>query len=123
MFTNVLSPLHWNFSSDTVPSALQDAPRFVLNNPIALQRKYLNLKDDPNMENRRRDLRSAAEASEQNSLQMLVMLFDWLAGLEPQQVPAKDQAVAKEASHSSVSKATCLHLAWRSNLILIWNRL
>ena len=84
MFTNVLSPLHWNFSLDSVPETLQEAPQFLLNNPIALQRKYLKLQNNPNMKKRGTDLRNAVKASEQNALQMLVRLFDWLDGLEPQ---------------------------------------
>ena len=84
MFTNVLSPLHWNFSLDSVPHALRDAPQFLLNNPIALQRKYLKLQNNPNMKKRGTDLRNAVKAGEQNALQMLVNLFDWLDGLEPQ---------------------------------------
>jgi len=35
------------------------------------------------MKKRRVDLRNAVEASEQNALQMLVKLFDWLNSLEP----------------------------------------
>ena len=84
MFTNVSSPLHWNFSGDTIPNSLKDAPYFLLNNPIALQRKYLKLKDDPNMKNTRADLRKAVKAGEENAIGMLVELFDWLDGLEPQ---------------------------------------
>jgi len=83
IFTNVLSPLHWNFSSETIPHELRGAPQFVLNNPIALQRKYLKLKDDPNMEERRADLSNAVKTGEKNALQMLVKLFDWLDSLEP----------------------------------------
>ena len=122
MFTNVLSPLHWNFSLDTVPPVLKDAPQFLLNNPVALQRKYLKLKEDPNMKKRRIDLRNAVKAGEQHALAMLVKLFDWLDGLEPQRtteigesqrVKAKitdqlppieqGQAVLKQAKHSAVS--------------------
>jgi hypothetical protein len=84
MFTNVLSPLHWNFSGDTIPDRLKDAPYFLLNNPVALQKKYLKLKDDPNMKKTKVDLRKAVEASEQNAMGMAVELFDWLDGLEPQ---------------------------------------
>ncbi len=84
MFTNVLSPLHWNFSLETLPPELRGAPQFLLNNPITLQRKYLKLKDDPNMKKRRADLRNDVKAGEQNALQMLVELFDWLDSLEPQ---------------------------------------
>jgi hypothetical protein len=123
MFTNVISPLHWNFCLDTVPHALQHAPQFLLNNPIALQRKYLKLKNDPTMKKRRVDLRSAVKTGEQNALEMLVNLFDWLDGLEPQGTteigtkPPKrkstntnppspspmDQGVPKKANDSTVS--------------------
>ena len=84
MFTNVLSPLHWNFSGDSIPDDLKDAPYFLLNNPVALQRKYFKLKDDPNMKKTKVDLRKAVKASEQNAMGMMVELFDWLDGLEPQ---------------------------------------
>jgi hypothetical protein len=44
-----IDPLYWNFSRDALPDVFKDAPQFLLNNPIALQRRYLKLKDDPNM--------------------------------------------------------------------------
>lgn len=84
MFTNVLGPLHWNFSGDTIPNDLRGAPFFLLSNPVALQRKYLKLKDDPNMKKMKTDLRKAVKTGEKNALGMLVDLFDWLDGLEPQ---------------------------------------
>ena len=83
MFTNVLSPLHWNFSRDALPDVLKDAPQFLLNNPIALQRKYSKLKDGPDMDNQRADLRKEMKAAERNASEMLVDLFDWLDSLEP----------------------------------------
>ena len=122
LFTNVLSPFHWNFSRDALPDVLRDAPLFFFNNPIALQREYLKLKDDPTMERRRADLRNAVKASEQNAIQMLVLLFDWLDGLEPQPTTAMDPNVAKEAKHPPVSSSTCSYLASRSNLILAVNQ-
>ena len=121
LFTNVLSPLHWNFSGETIPVALQDAPQFLLNNPIALQRQYLKLKHDPNMRRARRDLRDAVKAGEENGLKMLVKLFDWLDSLEPQGTAEAvtrsqksgarktdllapvDQVVAKKTNDSAVS--------------------
>jgi len=83
MFTNVLSPLHWNFSPDTLPDGLRRAPHFLLNNPIALQKKYLKLRDHPNMRKGRADFRNAVKAAEENALEMLVDLFDWLDSVEP----------------------------------------
>jgi hypothetical protein len=84
MFTNVLSQLHRNFSLDSVPSTLRHAPQFLLNNPIALQRKHIKIKNDTNVKRRRTDLRSAVKAGEQNALKTLVRFFDWLDSLEPQ---------------------------------------
>ena len=81
MFTNVSSPLHWNVSGDSLPVVLKDAPQFLLNNPVALQREYTKLKYTPNMN---KELRNAVKAGEQNALEMLVHLFDWLDGLKPQ---------------------------------------
>jgi hypothetical protein len=78
MFTNVPSPLAWNFSQDTVPTVLKDAPQFLLDNPIALQKKYLTLKDNPNMKRAEKDMHNHLKAGEERALEMLVQLFDWL---------------------------------------------
>jgi hypothetical protein len=86
LLTNTSSPLYQNFSEDILPEAFKDAPRFLLNNPIALQRKYLELQDDPNMRSQRTHFRQVVKASEQRALEMLVDVFDWLYGLEPQPV-------------------------------------
>ena len=86
MFTNVSSPLHWNFSLDALPDVLKDAPEFVLNNPIALQKEYSKLKGGANMSNERENLRKPVQVAEQNALEMFVDLFDWLDSLEPQSV-------------------------------------
>ena len=84
VFTNVLSPLSWNFSQDTIPRVLKGAPQFHLDNPIALQKKYIKLKDDQSKKNVKIDMRNHVKAGEQKALEMLVKLFDWLDGLEPQ---------------------------------------
>ena len=136
IFTNVLSPLHWNFSRDTLPNILRDAPQFLLNNPVSLQRKYLKFKDNPNMKRGRMSLRDAVKAGEQNALRMLVELFDWLDGLEPQRttgiietsqrvkahvtnpVTSMDQAEAKNAVSGSPTRTYRLKLTL---LILVGN--
>jgi hypothetical protein len=84
VFTNVPSPLSWNFSQDTIPGVLKDAPQLLFDNPIALQKRYLSLKD--NLSRRARvEMCKAVWASEQTALEsMLVTLFDWLDGLQPQ---------------------------------------
>jgi len=69
---------------DTIPHVLKDANLFFLDNPIALQKKYLSLRDDSNMQRVMPEMRRAVLAGEEPALEMLVGLFDWLDGLEPQ---------------------------------------
>jgi hypothetical protein len=83
MFTNVPSPLSWNFSQNTVPEALKHAPQYLLDNPIALQKKYLKLTNGQNKTDFK-ELHKTVRIREQNALERLAKLFDWLDGLEPQ---------------------------------------
>ena len=84
LFTNVASPLSWNFSMDTIPDPLKEARLFFLDNPIALQKKHLKLKGDLDYQKVRAEMRNAVQAGEEQGLDMLVDLFDWLDGLGPQ---------------------------------------
>jgi hypothetical protein len=86
VLTNVPAPLYENFSGDIIPDILKDAPQFRLDNPVALQRKYLRLKDNPTTWNRGTGMRREVKAGEQNALEMLMDLFDWLDGPEPQPI-------------------------------------
>ena len=121
MFTNVLSPLHWNFSQENVPKVLSGAPHFLLNNPIALQKKYRNLMNDSSMRKRRTDFRRAVKSAEEETLEVLVDLFDWLDRLEPQPIAdvvsryhstliSPNQVATKKAIGSIVSYSPCLHM-------------
>ena len=84
VFTNVPEPLAWNFSMSSVPWVLQDAPTYLLDNPIALQKRYLELKDRPGMKKVEKNVRNHLKAVERKALEMLVQLFDWLDGCKPQ---------------------------------------
>ena len=88
VFTNVPSPLSWNFSPETIPDVLKHAPRFLLDNPVALQRRFLSIKSDPKQKKEIARLRKGVQECEEKALEMLVELFDWLDGLEPQ--PTKE---------------------------------
>jgi len=83
IFTNVSNPLVWNSSRDTIPSVFKNARQFHLDNPIGLQKRYLEVKDQPNMENMRTELRKHVKDGEQRALEMLVDLFKWLDDLQP----------------------------------------
>ena len=102
MFTNVSNPLHWNFSRDTLPDVLKDAPHFLLNNPVALQRKHSRLKYSPNMNKERANLCNVMKVAEQNALEMLVDLFDWLDGLKPRSMTE----IVSLYEHSQAIEAT-----------------
>ena len=84
LLTRVSSPLYQNFSGDTIPDVLKEAPQFLLDNPIALQGKYLKLKDARTMKNWKEEMRKTVTTGEERALEMLVHLFDWLDGLERQ---------------------------------------
>ena len=84
VFTNVANSLSCNYCEDTLPETLISAPQFQIDNPTALHKKYLTLKDAPGMRKRSAELHKAVKASEQNVLETLVELFDWLNGREPQ---------------------------------------
>ncbi|KIJ48656.1 hypothetical protein M422DRAFT_86445, partial [Sphaerobolus stellatus SS14] len=89
MFTNVPNPLSWNFAQDTIPEVLKHAPQFRLDNPLALRKKYLELKNKPNTTSQlRKEMRATVNSGEAKALEMLVRLFDWLDGCVPQ--PTKD---------------------------------
>jgi len=148
VFTNVSSPLSWNFSADTIPEMLRDAERFLLDNPVALQQKYLVLKEQPDKKKLKSVIRKAVLAGEERALEMLVKLFDWLDGLQSQPtteivylynmsqsieamiantLAQIDQAATKRAeidnlivAHQSNFKVSCSPCSlWGFNLILV----
>ena len=84
VFTNVPTPLSWNFAEDTIPDTLRGAERLLLDNPVALQKKYLVLEGHPSNNKLRKLMRKAVLAGEERALEVLVRLFDWLDGLGSQ---------------------------------------
>ena len=85
VFTHIANPLSWNFCQDTLPEHFKDVPQFKIDNPVALQKRYLKLKDDPKLKNVDiARMRKEVKAGEQGALEMLVDLFDWLDSLERQ---------------------------------------
>jgi len=71
VFTNVQNPFFRRVCQEDIPGALKSSPVFLLDNPILQQFK------DPNMMKTVKD-------REQGALEMLVELFNWMDGLEPQ---------------------------------------
>ena len=107
LFTNVPVPLSFYLCEDALPALLKDAPRFLFDSPIARQRLFLELTNDPiNKEARRewREWRETVKEAEQKGLGLLVNLFDWLDGCEPQ--PTTEIVALYETSQAIETKIT-----------------
>jgi len=82
VFTNVSSPLDWNFSKDTLPDVLSDAEIFLFDNPVARLKRYLAFDGNPyRMKKFGKIMRKEVLGTEETALETLVDLFDWLDGL------------------------------------------
>ena len=104
LFTNSSTYLSLNFAQGAIPEILKDAPQFLLDNPIALQKKFRGLKDDPNKKKLGKEMQKEVKNAEQRALEMLVNLFDWLDDLEPQ--PTTDIVALYKKSRAIESKIT-----------------
>lgn len=78
MFTNIPSPLSWNFEQSSLPPFLSSCEHFLLDNPVALQKKHAELKSQGLPRATLKRLRNAVKRSELEALNMLSELFDWL---------------------------------------------
>ena len=83
LLSNVPDEMYLNFPDDAIPEVLKHAPKFLINNPIALQKNYLKQKDGVN-ERTAKKKKELVKDAEEDALEMSVKLFDWLDGLEPQ---------------------------------------
>ena len=82
MLSNVAHPFSTNCSTNDLSDVLKAAHRFEIDNPIAPQKKYIKLEAMKNMD--MSEMQKTVKDAEQNGLEVLVNLFDWLYGLEPQ---------------------------------------
>lgn len=103
MLTNVADHFSSNFSQDTIPGVLKGARQFQIDNPVALQTRYLKVKGDRKMKNKVTKMSNAMKSSERKALKMLVALFDWLDGLEPQ--PTTKQQVRKQSNSEQMKES------------------
>ncbi len=83
LLSNVPTPASLNFPDDAILRDLKHAPRFLIDNPVALQKNYLKQKGHLDKKNLKK-IEVSVELAEENALEMLVEFFDWLDGLEPQ---------------------------------------
>jgi len=104
LFSNSPTYLSLNFAQDAVPEILKDAPQFLLDNPIALQKKFLKFKDDPTKRKMRKEMQREVKHVELRALEMMCDLFDWLDNLEPQ--PTTEIVALYKKSHVIESRIT-----------------
>ena len=103
LFSNVPTAASLNFPHDAIPKVLKDAPKFLIDNPIALQKNYLKQKGHMDQKTLNK-MKGSVKGAEQNALDTLVELFDWLDGLEPQ--PTTEIIVIHKKSEDIESKIT-----------------
>ncbi len=83
LLSNAPNEMYLNFPDDAIPEVLKHAPKFLIDNPIALQKNFLKQKDSMNAKTVKKR-KQLVRGAEQDALEMSVKLFDWLDGLEPQ---------------------------------------
>ncbi len=103
LLTNVPTPASLNFPDDAILRDLKHAPKFLIDNPIALQKNYLKQKGHLDKKTLKK-IKQSVKLAEENALEMLVELFDWLDGLEPQ--PTREITTLYEKSQDIESKVT-----------------
>ncbi|PCH39420.1 hypothetical protein WOLCODRAFT_38711, partial [Wolfiporia cocos MD-104 SS10] len=89
LFTNVSSPLNWNFEVESLPDVLRNNPVYLLDNPVAMQEKYVKEKQKGKAEGKVnksliRSLKKTVEEGHKKALGELVKIFDWIDTLSAQ---------------------------------------
>ena len=80
LFTNVSSHTSLSFEVDTLPIELRGAKNFLIDNPLAMQKKYQKYRgkiDEKEFEN-------SVNEHHQKAVKTLMDIFDWLGGLKSQ---------------------------------------
>jgi len=103
LLSSVPTPASLNFPDDVILKDLKDAPKFLIDNPIALQKNYLKQKGHLDKKTLKR-MKDSKQKAEEGALEMLVELFDWLDDLEPQ--PTNEIITLYEKSQDIESKVT-----------------
>ncbi|KZT33515.1 hypothetical protein SISSUDRAFT_992946 [Sistotremastrum suecicum HHB10207 ss-3] len=85
MFTNVSTPLAWNFDKNSLPKVLAEAPQYSLDNPVAMQQRLLQIKKEGKADAKiLRRLTTSVATSHNDALDAFVDFFNWAADCKPQ---------------------------------------
>ncbi len=103
LLTSVPTPASLNFPNDAILKDLKHAPKFLIDNPIALQKNYLKQMGHLDKKTLKK-MKDSIQKAEEGALETLVELFDWLDGLEPQ--PTIEITTLYKKSQNIESKVT-----------------
>jgi len=86
MLTNVSDPLNCNFEESSLPDVLRNVDLYLLDNPVAIQKKFLEQKAKRTLPLAKavQKMERRVQESEEIALETLTEMFDWLDGLVPQ---------------------------------------
>ena len=89
LFTNVSGRDFLNFETDTLPIELRGAKDFLINNPLAMQKKYFKDRvkaeaEGKINENKMKKSERVVNRAHKSAVKTLAEIFDWLDGLESQ---------------------------------------
>jgi len=110
LFSNVPTPASLNFPHDAIPEVLKHVPKFLIDNPIALQKNYFKQKGHMDKKTLKK-IKQSVELAEENALEMLVELLDWLDGLEPQPTTKIISSYEKSQDIESKITSTLAHMS------------
>lgn len=91
LFTNVSTPLSWNFETETLPDGFRDAEQFLIDNPIALLKKFEQLRSSSPTHKLIGALWRSVEECHTKALDVLAEILDWV-GLRQSQ-PTDDMLI------------------------------
>jgi len=103
LLSSVPSPASLNFPNAAIADDLKHAPKFLIDNPIALQKNYLKQIGHLNKKTLKK-MEDSIQRAEESALETLVELFDWLDGLGPQ--PTNEIITLYKKSQNIESKVT-----------------
>ncbi|PFH47861.1 hypothetical protein AMATHDRAFT_76995 [Amanita thiersii Skay4041] len=101
LFTNVSSPLSWNFDQNSLPDALRNNDnQFLIDNPLAMWKRLRELNGNGHSipRNILVQMEDTVMDGHRKALNVLGQLFDWLDRLEPQ--PTQDIMILYQQSQA-----------------------
>ena len=88
LFTMISNVMAFNFQMESLPDCLQEAETFNLDNPIALRRKYEEIREKPKYVKQAKAMEKMVDEAHNTAVEILAEFFDWLDKREIQPTTA-----------------------------------